>query len=405
MTLDTIPDLDGGFDRFLMSKDALMARRNAKWSQYAPDVIPAYVADMDFRVAPAIEEAIRRSVDSSDYGYPMRDGAPADRAVARAFCARMDRLYGWRPEDAHCAVISDLVQATFALVMAFTDPGDGIIVQTPNYPPFRKAVEDCNRLFIPLPMMDDGTRHVFDLDALEGAIDERTRIFMLCNPQNPTGRAFDRQELEAILAFAERHDLLVISDEIHSDIIFAGHRHIPFAALPGAEGRTVVLNSATKSFNIAGLRCAVMCFGSGELKERFDRVFPGRVLGSVNSLGIDATVAAWTECDAWLAGLLEHLGRQRERLAARLAERLPEIRFHLPDATYLAWLDCRSLGMNQSAFDLFHDRAKIAFSPGENFNPSCDGFVRLNFATSYEVLDELVDRMAGVPHSRSEPSS
>lgn len=390
-----IPVTPSGGDfagRYALTRDQLLARRNAKWSQYDPDVIPAFVADMDFAIAEPIQAAIRASVDLQDYGYPMRDGEKADRAVCGAFCRRMARLYGWQPDPGLTVAVADLVQAVYASVTAFSGPGEGVIVQEPNYPPFRAAVQDCGRRFVPMRL--DAGGHEFDLAELESRMTPDVRILILCNPQNPTGRVFSRPEMLAMLDFARRHDLTVISDEIHSDLIYSGHQHLPFAALgPDAEARTVTLNSATKSFNIPGLRTAVMNFGSEALKARFDAVFPARLLGSVNAIGVDATVAAWEHGDDWLAGLLQHLEAMRDHAAARLAADLPMIGFALPEATYLCWLDCSALGLEGSAFQFFHDEARIAFSPGENFLPGHANAVRLNFATSQKILDEVLDRM------------
>lgn len=380
---------------FLLAKDALLSRRNAKWNQYEKDVIPAYVADMDIRVAAEVQAAIRASVDAVDYGYPMRNGKKAEFAVAEAFSRRMSRLYGWQADPELAVPLSDLVQASFASVMAYSDPGDGIIVQVPNYPPFRAAVEDTGRRLVPLHMIDDGSRHVFDLTELESRMTPDVKVFILCNPHNPTGRVFDQAELEAILAFAEKHDLIVVSDEIHSDLVHENARHIPFALLgPRAEARTVTLNSATKSFNIPGLRTAVMHFATKELMSRFRQRFPGRVMGSVNALGADATVAAWEQGDRWLSSVIRHLTAMRDRMNDRLRADIPAIRFHKPEATYLAWLDCSALNIEGSAFDFFHKHARVAFSPGESFEPGSNQFVRLNFATSSVLLDEIIDRMA-----------
>ena len=394
MNIATNPGSGDFAARFALTKEQLLARRNAKWSQYAPDVIPAFVADMDFAIAPEIQATIRTPVEAEDYGYPMRDGQKADRAVAAAFSRRMARLYDWQVDPDLTLVLADLVQATFAAVMAFSEPGNGVIVQEPNYPPFRAAVADCGRRFVPMPMAmtDEGYR--FDLAELEARMTPDVRILILCNPQNPTGRVFSRAELEALLAFAETHDLVVISDEIHSDLIFDGRQHLPFGALgQRAMARCVTLNSATKSFNIPGLRTAVMSFGTADLKALFERRFPSRVIGSVNTLGIDATVAAWDVGDEWLSGLLDHLQAMRDHMAARIRAEMPAIRFRTPESTYLCWLDCTDLGIEGSAFDFFHDEARIAFSPGENFRPDAAKMVRLNFATSKEILDEVLDRM------------
>src|SRR3984893_14906096 len=324
---------------FELTQSDLQARRNAKWNQYGADVIPAFVADMDFAVAAPIQAAIERIVRDGDYGYPLRNGERADRPVARAFTERMKSRFGWELCADLVMPMADLVQGTFAPILAFSDPGDGVVLQVPNYPPFRDAINTTERKLLALPMRDDGTRHVFDMAELTALLDKRTRIFILCNPQNPTGRAFSRDELLALGQFAIDHDLIVISDEIHSDLVFPGHQHIPFASLgPEIAARTVTLNSATKSFNIPGLRCALIAFGSEDLRNRFHKRIPAKLTGSGNTVGIDATVAAWNGCQPWLDAVMEHLLAARNRIKQVLAAEAPEIRFHAPEATYLAWL-------------------------------------------------------------------
>jgi cystathionine beta-lyase len=224
-------------------------------------------------------------------------------------------------------------------------------------------------------------------------VDKRTRIFSLCNPQNPTGRVFTRDELIALSHFAEARNLIVISDEIHSDLVYPGHEHIPFASLsPEAAARTITLNSATKSFNIPGLRCAVIAFGSAALRDRFHKRIPPRLTGSANVVGADATVAAWTDGQPWLDAVLAHLLKARNRVTEVLAKEAPQIRFHAPEATYLTWLDCSRLELSAPAFQYFLNTAKIGFSAGETFDPACPQFVRFNFATSMPILDEMLDR-------------
>lgn len=389
------PMADAGIaGAFEMHKPELLDRRNAKWRQYPSDVIPAFVADMDFRIAAPIQQAIQRSVEAFDYGYPMRDGRKAERAVAAAFVSRMKTVCDWEVAEGQVLVLADLVQAIYASVMAFSDPGDGVVVQMPSYPPFRDAIATTGRTCVSLAMEATGDSYVFDLDRLEATINARTKIFMLCNPQNPTGRSFTRTELQAVLAFVEKHDMIVISDEIHSDLVYPGTRHIPFASLsPEAAARTVTLNSATKSFNIPGLRCAVAYFGTEELMERFHKRIPPKLVGSVNSIGIDATVAAWTEGQPWLDAVLAHLQAMRDHVVETLRRDIPGIRFRVPDATYLIWLDCTDLGIEGSAFDFFLERARIGFSPGDGFHPECENFVRMNFATSKPILDEMLERM------------
>jgi cystathionine beta-lyase len=379
---------------FELSHSALQARRNAKWNQYGADVMPAWVADMDFAVAAPIQAAIERIVRDGDYGYPLRDGERADRMVANAFAMRMKSRFGWELSPDLALPMADLVQGTCAPILAFSDPGDGVVLQVPNYPPFRDTINTTERKLLSLPMRDDGTRYVFDMDELKKLVDKRTRIFVLCNPQNPTGRVFSREELLALGEFAIEHDLIVISDEIHSDLIYPGREHIPFASLgPDIAARTVTLNSATKSFNIPGLRCAVIAFGSEGLRDRFHKRIPLRLTGQANIVGADATVAAWTECQPWLDAVMDHLLKARNRLVDVLAAEAPEIRLHAPEATYLAWLDCRKLALSTTAFQFFLDHARIGFSAGETFDPDCAQFVRFNFGTSMPILDKMLDRM------------
>jgi cystathionine beta-lyase len=379
---------------FELSQGVLQARRSAKWNQYGADVLPAFVADMDFAVAAPIQAAIERIVRDRDYGYPLRDGERPDRLVAKVFVERMQSRYGWELEPDLVLPMADLVQGTYAAILAFSDPGDGVVLQVPNYPPFRDAITTTERRLLELPMRDDGTRYVFDMTELERLVDKRTRIFVLCNPQNPTGRVFSRDELTALGQFAVEHDLIVIADEIHSDLVYPGQEHIPFASLgPEIAARTVTLNSATKSFNIPGLRCALIAFGTDELRHRFHKRIPAKLTGSANIVGVDATVAAWSECQPWLDAVLDHLLKARNRMRDVLAAEAPQIRFHAPEATYLAWLDCSKLGLSTSAFQFFLDKARICFSAGETFDPDCSQFVRFNFATSMPILDDILDRM------------
>lgn len=379
---------------FELSQSALRARRNAKWNLYEADVIPAFVADMDFAVADPIQAAIECIVRERDYGYPLRNGERVDSLAARVFAERMKSLYGWQLSPDLVTPIADLVQGTYAAILAFSEPGDGVVLQVPNYPPFREAVGTTERRLLALPMRDDGTRHVFDMAELKKLVDKRTRIFVLCNPQNPTGRVFSRDELLALGQFAIAHDLVVISDEIHSDLIYPGKQHIPFASLgPDIAARTITLNSATKGFNIPGLRCAFLAFGDEALRDRFHQRIPLKLTGSANVVGVDATVAAWTECQPWLDAVMEHLLKARSRVVDVLAAEAPEISFHAPEATYLAWLDCRKLGLSTSAFEFFLKKARIGFSAGETFDPDCAQFIRFNFATSMPILDEILERM------------
>ena len=387
---------------FTLTQAQLLARQSYKWGQYPPGVIAACVADMDFRVPPEVHAAIRRGVDDFAYSYPMRSAGRADLVVASAFAARMKSAFGWEVDAGQVLVLADLVQATYATILAFSDPGDGVILQLPSYPPFREAIQSTGRRLIPLDMEWTAEGHVFDLGKLERAIDSRTKILLLCNPQNPTGRVFTRSELEGVVAFAEKHDLVIVSDEIHADLVYPGHRHLPVAALSAAAAaRTVTLNSATKSFNIPGLRCAAACFGTPELMQRFHARIPPRLTGSVNSFGIDATVAAWTHGQPWLDAVMNHLLAMRDRVTDTLRGEIPGIRFHVPQATYLLWMDCTGLDLREPAFDFFLREARVGFSPGLAFHPDAARFVRMNFASSQSIVDEMLERVIHAVRQRT----
>ena len=368
----------------------LRARRTNKWHKFEPDVLPAWVADMDFGVAPAIAEAMARLARNQEYGYAAREGV-----LQAAFARRMQRRFGWEV-DADCAhPIGDLVQASFSSVMAFSEPGDAVLLQLPSYPPFMAAIKDTGRRLIANHMKDDGTRWALDLAAYDGAPDSKARVLIFCHPQNPTGRAFSRAELEQVAAFAIRHDLIVVSDEIHADIVYPGGTHIPLASLsPEIAARTITITSATKSFNIPALRCAVMHFGTPALKERFFARIPIRLLGSPGVTGVDATVAAWDDGQAWLDEILAYLKGNRDWLAETLAREMPGVALRLPEATYLAWLDCSALALSGPAGQFFLDRARVGLNAGETFGERYAAFARLNFASPRPVLQEVVGRMA-----------
>jgi cystathionine beta-lyase len=374
----------------------LRARRTNKWHKFASDVLPAWVADMDFGVAPSITAALARLTRDQEYGYAAREGA-----LAAAFVRRMQRRFNWTTNAADTVAIGDLVQASFSSVMAFSEPGDAILLQLPSYPPFIRAIEDTGRRLIANPMRDGGEHWVLDLAAFDAAPDPRTRMLIFCHPQNPTGRAFSRVELEAVAAFAIRHDLIVVSDEIHADIVYPGRTHIPLASLhPEIAARTITITSATKSFNIPALRCAVMHFGAAALKQRFESRIPSRLLGSPGVTGVDATVAAWDDGQPWLDEILAQLLANRDWLARSIAAELPGVTMRMPEATYLAWLDCRALELPVPAGQFFLDRARVGLNFGETFGAQYAGFARLNFATPAPILQQIVTRMVEAVRAR-----
>lgn len=380
------PDFDA------VSLEALRRRRGAKWTRYPPDVLPAWVADMDFDMAEPIRAGLARMMANQDLGYSAKLPESGLGEAFAAFAAR--RFPGWAPAPGRMIAVADVVQGIHIAIEAYTRPGDGVCTLTPVYPPFLQAVAQTGRRLDHCTMVRGGERYEIDFDALRAAIDERTRLLLLCTPHNPLGRVFTREELEAVARIAEERDLTVVADEIHADVVYRGHRHAPFASLgPEVEARTITMTSATKSFNIAGLRCALVIFGDPGLEARWSGAFPERIRGAVNSFGVEASRIAWTECDEWLDALLAHLEGNRDFLHSFVGERLPGIEMRLPEATYLGWLDCRALGLEPDPYHWLLDHGKVGFNDGRDFGDGGEGHVRINFATSRAVLTQILERM------------
>jgi cystathionine beta-lyase len=373
-----------------LDERVLRFRPGVKWGSPSPGVLPASIADMDFPVAEPVVASLRRYLDLGDFGYPhWPDGASPLRA---AFAHRMKQRYGWWPDPAHVREFSDVTHGVRVLLELATKPGDGVAIHTPTYGPFIETIDRLGLRLISLPMLDTAQGWTFDPDDFVRRVADRgCRVLILVNPHNPTGRVFTRAELTMMAEAAERHDLTVISDDLHSDLTYAPNRHVPFASLdPAVEARTVTMYSASKAFNLAGLRCAVSHVGVRSLREKLAVAPPGP---GINVLGMRASLAAWTEAGSWPESVLSYLDVNRRLVAKVVAEELPEVRHHMPEATYLSWLDCRGLDCGQDPAAFFRQRGRIELTPGINHNPGGDGFVRLNFATGTAVLRKILTRM------------
>ena len=374
---------------FVVSAAEMRARGGGKWRRHPPDVLPAWVADMDFKVAPAVQGALRRFVDRQDYGYGQAEDL---EALYAAFARWMKHRHGWDADPTLTLALADVVQGTVATQVAYSAAGDGVLVQTPAYPPFLSTIASSGRRLVENPLRESGVRFEIDFEGME-AVAPRARVLLFCNPHNPTGRVFTREEQERVADIARRHDLVIVADEIHADVVFSGARHIPMETIAGAGERTVTLTSATKSFNIPGARTAVLHFGSEELKHRFEAAIPDHLLGRPGRFGVDATVAAWTDSDDWLESVLAYLAANREAVGRWVAA-TPGIGYHAPEATFLAWLDCRELALPASPLEFFLERGRVGLSDGADFGTPGAGHVRLNFGTSAEILAEILGRMS-----------
>ena len=361
----------------------------SKWHTFDADVVPMGVADMDFCAPEAVIEALRQRVDHGVFGYPKEP--PELRPVV---VERLKRLYAWDVAPEALLFVPGVVPAANVACQALTQPGDGILVQTPVYGPLLRAPElaHCRLQTAPVTPDADGISHM-DWERTEAAIDDRTRLFLLCNPHNPSGRAFSRAELERMADLALRHDLAICSDEIHCDLVFAGHKHIPIASLsPEIAARTITLMAPSKTYNIAGLHTSVAIIPDETLRERFNAGRRG-ILGSVTVMGYLAALAAYRDGQVWLDDLLRYLQANRDLVYDTVQSALPGIHMARPESTYLAWLDCRQANIEGDPQAFFLEHARVGLSAGRFFGPEGAGFARLNFGCPRAQVQEALDRM------------
>ncbi|MCQ4160110.1 PatB family C-S lyase [Roseomonas sp. GC11] len=356
-----------------------------KWDRYPEDVIPLWVAAMDFPAPPAVLAALRGRLD-----HPVLDYGSATPALREAILAHLETRYGWRVE-AEALVFLPGVEPGFNMALrAFLQPGEGVMVQTPAYRPMLAAPGHWGLRRLDLPLSPATGGHAPDMDAFRAAAAE-ARAFLLCNPHNPLGTAFTAAELGAMAEACLARDVLIISDEIHADLLFDGRRHVPVASLaPEIARRSITLMSASKGYNIAGLKAAFAVVPDPELRARFQATRLGMV-DSVNVLGLAAMRGAYAGGLPWLEAVLPYLQANRDHLVRRVARDLPGLTMQGPDGTFLAWLDARGSGLADPATH-FLETARVALSDGAEFG--APGFLRLNFGCARATLDAALDRMA-----------
>lgn len=360
-----------------------------KWNRYAgTDVLPMWVADMDFAVAAPIVEALERRVAHGVFGYC----APWP-SLGEAITDALARDHDWRVDPDWIVWLPGLVSALNVVCRAIGQPGEAVLTATPIYPPFLSAPRHQQRIVRPVDVRPASERWSWDWDALEAAArrtDPPSRLLLLCNPHNPTGRVLTRPELERIGALCVRHDLVLCSDEVHCGLVLdEGLRHLPIAALdPDIARRSITLMAASKTFNLPGLGCAFAVIPDGALRARVLGAMRG-IVAHVNALGLVATEAAYRHGEPWRHALLAYLRRNRAHLGAALAQ-LPGLQMSPPQATYLGWIDARGLGEVDAVRHF--ERAGVGLSDGREFG--APGFVRLNFGCTRATLDEALRRMA-----------
>jgi len=385
--------------------DTLIDRRSTnsvKWTLYPEDVLPMWVADMDFHTPQPVLDALHAAVDQGILGYEI-----PSIALRETVAARMEQLYGWRLKPEMVVATPGIVSGFNAVARAVCAPGEGILMLPPVYFPFLSVHENLGltRQYAPLIKRTEGNilRFEIDFESFEAAMETdeaRTRLFLLCNPHNPTGNSFTRDELSRLAEICLRHDVLICSDEIHSELLLGEAVHVPIATLsPEIADKTITLVAPSKTFNTAGLFCGFAIIPNQEMRENYQKAVQQMTL-HVNSLGQVAAQAAFSgACEDWLEEVLIYLAGNRDFLVDYVREQIPDMRLTVPDATYMSLLDCNLLletgRIPGSPFEFFLNEAKVALSAGSQFGPGGEGTVRLNFACPRALLEGALERIQG----------
>jgi len=384
---DPLCDPERVTDLSFETLDHLRLRRSAKWQAYDPDVIPAWVAEMDFAMATPIADALHAAIDRSDTGYAWPS------AVGEALGVFAATRWGWLLEPDDVLPVADVLTGVGHALIALTEPGDAVVINSPVYPPFFTTVKDvAHRELVDVPLIWNGVRHVLDFASLELAFARpEVSAYLMCTPQNPTGLVFSLADLERIDGLAREHGVLVVADEIHAPLTHPGVEFVPY--LKASRSGAVSVISASKAWNIAGLKCAQIVSNDPDISARLRQRIPQEVQHGAGHLGAIAAVVAFTEGQPWLDAVVAHLRDQAQVLADLLRQHLPQVGFEQPMASYLAWLDCRPLDLGPDPAAYFLEHARVALNSGPSFGPAGAGFARLNFANSTELLAEIVTRM------------
>lgn len=372
--------------------ELLRQRSSTKWRTYPEDVIPMFVAETDFPMAPEITRVLTRAVEIGDTGY-----TPPQPGVREAFVGFAQRRFGWTVDPSHVYWTCDVMMGVVEILRLITTPGDRVVVMSPVYPPFYDTVEEAGAVVerVPLSRTDAGWQ--IDLPGVEAALAQGARAILLCNPHNPTGTAHSKDALAALADMAERFGAAVISDEIHGALTYDRAAFTPFLAVSDAAARVgYTVTSASKAFNLAGLKCAVMVAGTDE-HARALRALPWEVEWRTGLFGALANVAAYSaDSDPWLDQLVAALDVNRRLLAELLIEHLPGARFLIPDAGFLAWVDMSSFEWGDNPAVKIRREARVALHHGPLFGEEGTGFVRINFGCDPEVLREAVARIGAL---------
>jgi cystathionine beta-lyase len=369
---------------------SLRERTSEKWRAYPEDVIPLFVAEMDYPLAEPIAEALTEAVRRSDTGYARPGGE-----LPRAFADFAARRWGWQVDPAQVTTTADVAVVVVEALRLAIRPGDGVVINTPVYPPFFDFVPEAGGRIVEVPLLQNAAGWSIDLDGVERAFAAGARAYLLCNPHNPLGHPHPADQLAAVAELAARYGVTVVSDEIHAPLTLSDGVFTPFLSVSdAAREHGIAAESASKAWNLAGLKCA-MFVTAGERMSRLLATLPESVRYRTGLFGQIASAVAFAEGEEWLDGAIRALERNRDALTTLLAEKLPGVGYLAPRASYLAWLDFRALGWGDDPSIRALENGRVALSSGPMFGTQGAGFARLNFACSPEVLGEAVDRLAG----------
>ena len=352
-------------------------------------LLPLWVADMDFEAPPEIVEALQARVDHHVYGYTLEP-----ESYFEAAAGWLARRHGWKVPREWMIASPGVIPALVAVILGLTSPGDGVVIQPPVYHPFALRIAANGRRVVENPLTCTGETWEMDLDGLERVIDAGTRLLILCSPHNPVARVWSTGTLQRLAELCARKGIVIVSDEIHHDLVMPGFRHVPIATLPGAAPITVTLTAATKTFNLAGLGGSLTIVPDERLRARVDAAHHAIFAGVANAPAVAAAEAAWRHGDRWLEGLRARVHDNYGFLARRLAESLPAVKTHPLEGTYLAWLDMRGLQLSDDQLiERLRERAGLWLDEGRKFGRGGEGFQRLNLACPLSILSDAVERL------------
>jgi cystathionine beta-lyase len=374
-----------------LNEDQLRQRNTIKWNYFESDVVPLWIAEMDFPTAPAVRKAVRACVANEEFGYP----PSGEQSLPRATAEWCRRRYGWHIQTDWVRVVPDVLKGIEVAINFLTRPESPVALPVPAYMPFFDILRVTGRQRVEIPMSQQGSgRWVLNLDALEAAFAGGAGALILCNPNNPLGTAYTEQELSAIVDIAAAYNARIVADEIHAPLVYQ-RPHVAAASISDTAADTVVtLASASKGWNLPGLMCAQVVLSNARDVDEWDRIDWLHTMGA-STVGIRANIAAYQHGARWLDKLLVYLRANRDHLARTLPELVPGLKINTPEATYMSWVDFRALDLPTEPADYLLTKAKVALSPGIPFGATVgSGFARMNFATTRAILDRAIRAIA-----------